>query len=113
MISLVEAMQRGEIAAEPAVVLSNRPDAPGLALADGLGVPTAVVDSKQIRPRAAHEQKVIEVLREQRVDLVCLAGYMRLLSPLLVREFPGTLGDGTVSVFRSRPPTRSAAPATD
>jgi phosphoribosylglycinamide formyltransferase-1 len=87
MVALVDAMLRGDVPAEPAVVVSNAPDAQGLAAAAQRGVPTAVVDHKQIKPRAAHEERVIEVLREHRVDLVCLAGYMRLLTPLMVSAF--------------------------
>jgi phosphoribosylglycinamide formyltransferase-1 len=87
MVALVEAMQAGKIQADPAVVVSNVPDAPGLARAREWGIPTAVIEHKKIKPREAHERKVIEVLREHRVDLVCLAGYMRLLSPVMVEEF--------------------------
>jgi phosphoribosylglycinamide formyltransferase-1 len=87
MVALVEAMQAGKIQADPAVVVSNVPDAPGLTRAREWGIPTAVIEHKKIRSRTAHELKVIEVLREQRVDLVCLAGYMRLLSPAMVGEF--------------------------
>jgi phosphoribosylglycinamide formyltransferase-1 len=87
MVSLVEAMQRGEIRAEPAVVISNVPSAAGLAKAEELGVPTEVISHKKIKPRQEHEKRVVEALRKHHVDLVCLAGYMRLLSPYMVREF--------------------------
>jgi phosphoribosylglycinamide formyltransferase-1 len=87
MVSLVEAMQRGTIAADPVIVVSNVPTAAGLDRARELGVPTAVVDSKRVKPRAEHERRVVEVLREHRVDLVCLAGYMRLLTPFMVSAF--------------------------
>ena len=87
MTALLEAMREGTIRAEPAVVISNVLDAPGLAVAGGFGVPTEVVDHKQVKPRGRHEQRVIELLQEQRVDLVCLAGYMRLLTPLMVSTF--------------------------
>jgi phosphoribosylglycinamide formyltransferase-1 len=87
MIALVTAMRAGRIAADPVIVLSNVPDVEGLARAEALGVPTEVVDHLRIRPRAAHEEKVLEVLRRHRVDLVCLAGYMRLLSPSFVSAY--------------------------
>ena len=87
MVSLVQAMRDGRIAADPAVVISNLPDAAGLARARDLGVPTEIVEHRLIKPREAHERKVVEVLRGYGVDLVCLAGYMRLLSPHLVSEF--------------------------
>jgi phosphoribosylglycinamide formyltransferase-1 len=87
MIALVDAMRRGEVPAEPALVLSNAPGAAGLEAAAERGVPTAVVDHREVKPRSAHEARVIQVLREHRVDLVCLAGYMRLLTPLMVSAF--------------------------
>ena len=87
MEALVRAMQDGTILAEPAVVLSNVPGAAGLEIAAGMGVPTEVVDHKAIKPRTEHERRVVEVLRRYRIDLLCLAGYMRLLSPWMVGEF--------------------------
>ena len=87
MLALVEAMRDGRVPARPAVVLSNVPGAGGLARADALGVPTAVIDHREVRPREAHERAVAAMLRELGVDLVCLAGYMRLLSPWLIGEF--------------------------
>jgi phosphoribosylglycinamide formyltransferase-1 len=87
MVALVEAMRDGKIPARPAVVLSNVPGAGGLARAGALGVPTAVIDHREVRPREAHERAVAATLREHGVDLVCLAGYMRLLSPWLIGEF--------------------------
>lgn len=87
MLALVRAMREGAIAAEPAIVISNVADAQGLAAAAALGVPTAVVDSSRVKPRAVHEAQVIEILERERVDLVCLAGYMRLLTPRMISAF--------------------------
>jgi phosphoribosylglycinamide formyltransferase-1 len=87
MVALVEAMRSGRVPAEPAVVISNDPAAEGLRRAAALGVPTEVLSHREIRPRQAHERRVVEVLRGHRVDLVCLAGYMRLLSPYMIGEF--------------------------
>jgi len=87
MIALLEAMRAGSVPARPVVVLSNEAAAPGLARAAGLGVPTEVVGHRDVRPRAAHERAVIEVLRRHDVELVCLAGYMRMLSAEFVAEF--------------------------
>jgi len=91
MAALVEAMRDGRIHADPAVVVSNVPDAPGLRRADAWGIETAVVDHRTVRPREAHERRVVEILEERRVDLVCLAGYMRLLSPYFVSRFRGRI----------------------
>jgi phosphoribosylglycinamide formyltransferase 1 len=70
-----------------AVVISNRSDAGGVETARGLGLTTLVIPSKG-RDRAEHDREVVAALHKQRVDLVCLAGYMRLLSPWFVRQFP-------------------------
>ena len=88
MVALLDAIEEGRISAVPAVVLSNRPDAAGLETAAARGVCTEVLSNRSIKPREEHERRVIECLREYRVDLVCLAGYMRLLGPLFVRAFP-------------------------
>jgi phosphoribosylglycinamide formyltransferase-1 len=87
MVSLIEGMRDGTIRGEPALVFSNVPDAPGLARAAELGAPTAALSHRGIKPRQEHERRVIEILRQHGVELICLAGYMRLLSPLLVGEY--------------------------
>jgi len=91
MVALVEAMQRGEVSADPVLVLANVPGVTGLEEAERRGVATAVIDHRQVKPRRVHEERVIELLRDQRVDLVCLAGYMRLLSPVMVSAFRGRI----------------------
>ncbi len=91
MVALVEAMRAGSIAASPVIVVSNVPDAPALARAAAWGIPTAVLDHRTLKPRRAHEEGVASVLEESRVDLVCLAGYMRLLSPWFVGRFRGRI----------------------
>jgi phosphoribosylglycinamide formyltransferase 1 len=75
---------------EIAVVISNVADAPGLAAAAELGLPTALFISKG-RPRADHDADLIACLCEHEVDLVCLAGYMRLLSPSFIAAFPNRI----------------------
>jgi phosphoribosylglycinamide formyltransferase-1 len=70
-----------------AVVISNQPDAGGIATARRLGLTALVIPSKG-KPREEHDREVAGALREHQVDLVCLAGYMRLLSPWFVRQFP-------------------------
>jgi phosphoribosylglycinamide formyltransferase-1 len=70
-----------------AVVISNRADAGGIATAQRLGLTCVVLPSKG-RDREAHDREVVAALQQHSVDLVCLAGYMRLLSPWFVRQFP-------------------------
>ena len=77
----------GKLNAEIALVFSNRPAAPGLARARELGLPTAAIESKNI-DREAYDRQVIDLLRAHSVGLVCLAGYMRLLSGYFVSQFP-------------------------
>ncbi len=70
-----------------AIVISNRADAAGIETAKQPGVKTLVVPSKG-KPREDHDREVVAALQEHQVDLVCLAGYMRLLSPWFVQQFP-------------------------
>ena len=70
-----------------AVVISNRSDAPGLATARQRGLDTLAISSKG-KPREEHDREVVAALLKSKVDLVCLAGYMRLLSPWFVQQFP-------------------------
>ena len=70
-----------------AIVISNKPDAPGIETARQLGLTALVIPSKG-KEREQHDREVVATLKEQKVDLVCLAGYMRLLSPWFVQQFP-------------------------
>ena len=76
--------------AEIAVVISNRPNAPGLAEAERRGIPTRMIPSKGLE-REQYDRQVVEVLQEKQVDLVCLAGFMRLLSAYFVSQFPNRI----------------------
>jgi len=86
--ALADSVSAGRIPnAEIALVLSNREDAPGIDRARNRGLATRVIPSKGLE-REAYDRQVVAVLREAKVDLVCLAGYMRLLSPHFVAAFP-------------------------
>ena len=92
MRALVEAARAAPLPYEIAVVVSNRPDAEGLAFAAAAGIPTVVVDHRPFAgDREAHEKAVDGVLREHGVELVALAGWMRLLTPWFVRTWEGRL----------------------
>jgi phosphoribosylglycinamide formyltransferase 1 len=87
-LAIGEAVSQGRISnAEIAVVISNQPDSLGIEAARHAGLPAMVIESRG-RPRAEHDAEIIAHLRAHQVDLVCLAGYMRLLSPDFVRAFP-------------------------
>jgi phosphoribosylglycinamide formyltransferase 1 len=70
-----------------AVVISNKSDAGGIELAKRMGLEPLVIPSKG-KPREEHDREVVSELQRHKVDLVCLAGYMRLLSPWFVQQFP-------------------------
>lgn len=87
-LALHTAIERGEVpGAEIALVASNVPDAVGLARAGDLGLPTFALDHRGM-DRGGHEAALLAALREARAEWVCLAGYMRKLSPVLVGAFP-------------------------
>lgn len=92
MEALLRAAEAPGYPAEVALVLSNRPHAPGLARAGAAGIATACVDHRPYHgDRAAHEAAVDACLRAHAVELVCLAGYMRLLTPWLVGAWEGRM----------------------
>jgi phosphoribosylglycinamide formyltransferase-1 len=87
-LAIADAITQGQIAnALIAVVISNRSDAPGIEAARNKGLAAEVIEPKG-RPRAEHDAEIIATLGAHQVDLVCLAGYMRLLSAEFVRAFP-------------------------
>jgi phosphoribosylglycinamide formyltransferase-1 len=92
MASLIAAARDDSYPAEIALVLSNRPDAPGLANAKSQGITTAVVDHAHYgKDREAFERALQDVLTAHRIDLVCLAGFMRLLTPWFVGQWQGRM----------------------
>ena len=87
-LAIAGAIASGRLSkAEIAVVISNRADAPGIAAAQSRGFATAVVEARG-RKRAGQDAEILDCLRAHHVDLVCLAGYMRLLSAGFVQAFP-------------------------
>ena len=88
MVALVDAVHGGEIPdSEVSVVISDKPDAAGLTKAQERGVETLVIE-RAGRKRAEHDAEIAAELKKRGVELVCLAGYMRLLSPEFVHAFP-------------------------
>ena len=88
MIALLDAIDAGRVPAQVVVVISNRPDAAGLSAAAARGIPTASFDHRDAADRAAHDRRVLAELRRCEVELVCLAGYMRVLGAVLIDAFP-------------------------
>jgi phosphoribosylglycinamide formyltransferase 1 len=96
MAALIAAAQAADYPAEIALVLSNRPEAQGLAAARAAGLPTAVVDHTRFgkereTEREAFERALHGELEAQRIDIVCLAGFMRLLTPWFVSRWQGRM----------------------
>jgi phosphoribosylglycinamide formyltransferase-1 len=87
-VAIADSIDAGRIPdARIAVVISNKADAPGIATARARGLTALVIPSKG-KPREGHDGEVVAALKENGVELVCLAGYMRLLSPWFVQQFP-------------------------
>jgi phosphoribosylglycinamide formyltransferase-1 len=92
MAALIEAAAEADYPAEIALVIANRADAPGLEHARACGIPTRVVPHQTFgRDRAAHEQAIDAALTDQGIEIVCLAGYMRLLTPFFVNRWAGRI----------------------
>ena len=86
--ALIDAIDDGRLDATIAVVLSNKADAPGLDHARLAGIATVVLSHQAFASREEYDRAVVQELKGRRVGLVCLAGFMRLLSPLFVDAFP-------------------------
>lgn len=91
MRALVEAARDASYPAEIALVLSNRPEAPGLAFAKEAGIATAAVDHKIYAGREEFEGPIQVLLDIHRIELICLAGFMRMLTPGFVSSWAGRL----------------------
>ncbi|HEY6002273.1 MAG TPA: phosphoribosylglycinamide formyltransferase [Anaeromyxobacter sp.] len=88
--AILDACAGKRIAAEVAVVISNVPGAGALERARKAGVPAEIIPSKGVADRDVYDLRLVEALRARRVDLVCLAGYMRLVTPAFLRAFGPT-----------------------
>lgn len=92
LAALIRAAATPDYPADIALVISNRADAKGLSLAAEAGVRTSVIEHRPFKSdRAAHEATIDAMLREHNIDIVCLAGYMRLLTPFLVARWAGRM----------------------
>jgi phosphoribosylglycinamide formyltransferase-1 len=89
--AIIDAAEKGEIPAKAAVVISNKPDAYGLERAKKHKIPTAVFEPAGFADKNTYELEIVKVLKEHKVDLVCLAGYMRIVGPVLLEHYRGKL----------------------
>jgi phosphoribosylglycinamide formyltransferase 1 len=109
--SIHEAIQRGVLDAEIVCVISNRPDAPGIARARDYGYAAHALDHKTFPNRAAHEEAVLRVLDEARPDFIVLAGYMRLLGASFIERYPNRILNIHPSLLPSFPGVDAQAQA--
>jgi phosphoribosylglycinamide formyltransferase 1 len=111
--ALADSVSAGRIPnSEISIVLSNKPGAPGLERAAARNIPARAIPSKGLE-REAYDRQVAAVLQEYKVDLVCLAGYMRLLSPFFVAAFPQRILNIHPSLLPSFPGLESQKQALD
>lgn len=86
-LAIHDAVRAGKIGAEISLVLSNKEEAPGLLAARERGLETVWLNPKLFASREEYDRKAVEEARRRDIDLICLAGYMRILTPVLCREF--------------------------
>jgi len=91
MMALIRAMQDSTYPAEPVLVLSNNPEAPGLEAASGMGVETVALDHREFPDRTAFDAEMNSALTEARADIVACAGFMRIMTAKLVRAWEGRM----------------------
>ncbi len=112
MVALIEAAKSADFPAEIVLVLANNPDAGGLELARAAGIQADAIDHRPYgKDRAAHEMALAHRLDAAGVEIVCLAGYMRLLTPLLVGRYAGRMLNIHPSLLPSFPGLRTHARA--
>ena len=86
--ALVSAYQRGELHAEPVVCICDKPGAGVIERAERLGIPIEVVSPKEFENKEEYEKGILKILKEKDVDLICLAGYMRIIGKTLLEAYP-------------------------
>jgi len=89
--AIIDASERGEIPCRVGIVISNKADAYGLVRAKKHGIPTEVLDHKGFSTREEFDAKLVEIIRGTGAELVCLAGFMRILTPVFVHAFPNRI----------------------
>lgn len=89
--AIVEAIEAGSLVAGIPVLICNNPGAKVLERAERRGIPTVVLDHRQIKPREALDQAIVKTLQSHQVDWVVMVGWMRLVTPVLIDAFPGRI----------------------
>ncbi|MFC1540797.1 phosphoribosylglycinamide formyltransferase [Candidatus Margulisiibacteriota bacterium] len=89
--AIIDASDKGDLSARVAVVISNKADAFGLKRAAKHKIATAVFDPKEFSDKNTYELEIVKELKKHKVDLICLAGYMRIVGPVLLEHFQGRM----------------------
>ncbi len=90
-VAIAERIRRGDLAARVDLIVSNKADAAGLGAARDRGIESVFIDPRQYPTRVEYDLAVADELRARDVDLVCLAGWMRILTPEFIQQFPGRI----------------------
>jgi phosphoribosylglycinamide formyltransferase-1 len=109
--AIIDASEAGKIPARVGVVVSNKADAYGLVRAKRHGIPAEVVDHRSFDSREAFDARLVEVIRSHGAELVCLAGFMRVVTPVFLRAFPGRILNIHPALLPSFPGTHGARDA--
>jgi phosphoribosylglycinamide formyltransferase-1 len=118
MEAILKSIKKGKVPIKPAVVISNKPDAKGIKIAQRLGVKTEIIESAGIKGGSwDYDTKIVSVLEKYGVTprngLVCLAGFMRIMSPEFIRHFKGKIMNMHPAILPSFPGLHSQKQAVD
>jgi phosphoribosylglycinamide formyltransferase-1 len=111
--AIIDASERGDIPARVVLVVSNKESAYGLTRAEKHGIATAVLDHKAHPTREAFDAGLVRIVRDSGADLVCLAGFMRVLTPVFLRAFPGRIMNIHPALLPAFPGTHGPKQALD
>jgi len=111
--AIIDASERGEIPCRVGIVISNKADAYGLVRAAKHGIPTEVVSHKEYPTREEFDARLVDIIRRSGAELVCLAGFMRVLTPVFVRAFPNRILNIHPALLPSFPGTHGPRQALD
>jgi phosphoribosylglycinamide formyltransferase-1 len=111
--AIIDASERGEIPCRVGIVISNKPDAYGLVRARKHAIPTEVIRHKEFPSREEFDAQLVEIIRKIGAELVCLAGFMRVLTPVFVRAFPNRILNIHPALLPSFPGTHGPKQALD
>jgi len=111
--AIIAACEKGEIPARVAVVISDQPDALGIERAKQQQISTALFQPKVFSDKNTYELEIVKCLKQHQVDLVCLAGYMRIVGPVLLGHFPNRMLNIHPSLLPSFPGLQAQKQALD